>query len=258
MITHNNTGNRLLAGAIFATTLGAGILAPSPADAAPSTTADAIRTLQIDANQDLVPLGMPRLAVDGKLGAQTLRAACAENWLTTGVATRSTAAYTTTKINELNNKDNMLNPYMSEHRTRIANGFIVNKTCQVMADTKNNRVIGLYPISTGIAGNETPNVLSKIFLARRGWHNSTKYPAEDGTNGNMNNPLYFYAGGIAIHGSRAMSSSSTTPKSHGCVRVTPEVSEKLFRKVRGNVNARQDAIVRVDPLPVAVIGKFGN
>jgi len=258
MITHNNSGNRLLAGTLLITTLGAGVLAPSPAEAAPSATGEAVRALQDDTNRDLGPLGMPRLALDGKFGAQTLRAACAENWLTTGVATRNPGTYSSNKINELNGKDTMLNPYMSEFRTRIANGFIVNKTCQVLAVTNNNKVTGLYPVSTGTSGHETPNVLNNIFMARRGWHNSSEHPAKDGTNGNMDNPLYFYAGGIAIHGSRAMSTSSTTPRSFGCVRVTPEVSEKLFRKVRGDINARQDAIVRVDPLPVAVIGKFGN
>lgn len=251
-----NTPNRLRKSAFFiAAFLGAQVMSSLPADAAPNN--NVISVLQADTNKVLGPLGMPQAATNGKFSGQTARAACAKSWLTTGVATTNKAYYTPTKIKELDANDAIRNPYLADYGTRVANGFIVNKTCQVMAVTSNNAVVGVYPVSTGRPGYDTPNGLFTIYKGINGWHESSKYPTESG-NGNMYKPVYFGPDGIALHGSREMSNSSTTPQSHGCVRLTTSVADAVFSRQGGDTHAANDAIVTVTHSPVAVIGKFGN
>ncbi|MBC7708160.1 L,D-transpeptidase [Polaromonas sp.] len=239
------TGERLAATGL-ALSLTAGILlgTAQEADAVPSPSVQDIKVLQHDLNGDLTRLGMPNLPENGKAGPQTRRALCAKRLFTGHVA--SLAAPSIEEIRQLQTQHSL---------TYAASGLIVSKTCQVLGVSTNNSITNIFPVSTGntAAGHITPTVNTSIAFARTGWHNSTKYPSESG-NGNMLEPLYFESdNSFAIHGSRAMKPSVTTPQSHGCVRTSVSDQYKLWAILNGPSTPVQDKIVKVKQLPIRVL-----
>ena len=69
-----------------------------------------------------------------------------------------------------------------------------------------DRVVDIFPTSTGEPGHETFNVRARAFrfdpaLENDGWHDSSSFPVEidNPLNGNMYKPIYFNEG-QAIHG----------------------------------------------------------
>ena len=110
--------------------------------------------------------------------------------------------------------------------------ILIDKTCQVIvAGEGNERIVDIYPTSTGEAGHETLDVQAKAFrydpaVENEGWHDSASFPVEvdNPLNGNMYKPLYFNDG-QAVHGATYI---PPEPRSKGCARTFP---------------AHQDAIV---------------
>ena len=102
--------------------------------------------------------------------------------------------------------------------------MLIDQTCQILfAGEGGNRIVFVFPTSTGESGYETRNQSdSRVFrydpaLENGGWHNSSHYPvpADNPLNGNMYRPLYFDAG-QAIHGANNV---PTSPASKGCARL---------------------------------------
>lgn len=99
-------------------------------------------------------------------------------------------------------------------------GVLVDRTCQTLVYRAEGTWQAVYAASTGIDG--LPGVGSyHLRWTRPGWHTSTLYPAPEP---NMYNSMYFH-GAIAIHGARHV---PPRPASAGCVRVTPEVADRLY------------------------------
>jgi lipoprotein-anchoring transpeptidase ErfK/SrfK len=198
-------------------------------------------TMQKMLNTELVHLGMPELELDGKIGPQTRRAICTIRLLTGDEA--SLEKPTSSEIRALSNE--------LELSSKLS-GFVISRTCQIMAVNLDSKIRMVIPISSGKPGHTTPAVDNKIQYGRFGWHNSSLYPEEKG-NGNMYDPLYFN-GAIAVHGSNEMYPSVTTPRSHGCVRVTVSNAKKLWELAGGPQDARQDQYIGdLKPIPVHVI-----
>ena len=112
--------------------------------------------------------------------------------------------------------------------------ILIDKTCQVVYTGEGtNKVVDVFPTSTGEAGFETRDVLAnEAFrydpaLQNDGWHDSRTFPVEVDTplNGNMYKPLYFNSG-QAIHGANYV---PPEPRSKGCARLFPWHQDRLLR-----------------------------
>lgn len=212
-----------------------GAQAPAPRPEDPNIA------MQRELNSIFVPLGMPKLELDGKVGPQTKRALCAARLLTGQEASKDKPS-----------KAEMRSLPRREQLSFELTGLVISRTCQVLVVNLEDEISMVIPVSTGMPGRTTPAVDSKIQYGRYGWHNSTLWP-DAGSNGNMYFPLYFN-GAIAVHGSRAMHPSVTTPRSHGCVRVTQDDAKKLWKLADGPTQGRKDQYVKgLKPLPVHVI-----
>ncbi len=110
--------------------------------------------------------------------------------------------------------------------------ILIDKTCQVIVTGEgDDRIIDIYPTSTGEEGYETADVRAKAFrydpaFDNAGWHDSVSFPVEidNPLSGNMYKPIYFNEG-QAVHGAGYI---PPEPRSKGCARTFP---------------AHQDAIV---------------
>ena len=94
---------------------------------------------------------------------------------------------------------------------------------QQMTVTLDNRVIGVWPVSTARAGKFTPVGLYYVQSMKR-MHYSTLY---------HNAPMpwsIFFSGNFAIHGTNQISRLGT-PASAGCVRLHPDDAETLYRTI---------------------------
>ena len=163
-----------------------------------------IVSLQRALNNELVPLGMPRLTTDGKAGRQTKRALCAERLFTGNGESRADASPADKQR-------------INGHETfsHTLTGFVISRTCQVMGVNIDNKLTMILPISTGKPGHATPAGDFSVAFGRNDLHNSTKYPVKGKREeGNMYRPQYFDFSGvaaIAIHGSSAMTPAATYP-----------------------------------------------
>jgi len=223
---------------------------PVHAVAGAPTKTDRIN-LQKDIMSDLPGLG--KFTARGNVGPLTLRGLCAERWLTGGTATRSRSQLTKAEVNSLVNNDNLISPFVPELGKSLKDGVVINETCQVGAVIRGSKVDRVFPVATGTKGNDTPNVVTKVTWGRRGMHDSTKYPSEDG-NGNMENPLYFKShSSIAIHGGP----TSTKPLSRGCIRVPSPESVRLYQEAGGPADSPIDKPVGLArPTTMVVTGAY--
>jgi LysM repeat protein len=110
--------------------------------------------------------------------------------------------------------------------------LLVDQTCQVIfIGEGNDRVVDVFPTSTGSEGNETFNVRAQAFrfdpaLENDGWHDSASYPVavDNALNGNMYKPIYFNDG-QAIHGAEFI---PPYPRSKGCARTFPKHQDAII------------------------------
>jgi hypothetical protein len=110
--------------------------------------------------------------------------------------------------------------------------ILVDQTCQVIFTGEgNDRVVDVFPTSTGEAGHETFNVRARAFrfdpaLDNEGWHDSSSFPVsvDNALNGNMYKPIYFNDG-QAIHGAEFI---PPFPRSKGCARTFPKHQDMII------------------------------
>jgi LysM repeat protein len=185
--------------------------------------ADAVLTQQAELNQLLADTSMLPLALDGDSGDYTRQAAClarmglglpVHNGHITAGSEEEAAIFAATEL------------AIPEGAPVAAQKWIlVDKTCQVIfIGEGDERIVDVFPTSTGEPGFETYNVQVRAFrfdpaTDNGGWHDSSTFPTEvdNPANGNMYKPLYFN-NGQAIHGAGYI---PPTPQSKGCARTFP-------------------------------------
>jgi L,D-transpeptidase catalytic domain len=110
--------------------------------------------------------------------------------------------------------------------------ILVDQTCQVIFTGEgNDRVVDVFPTSTGEAGHETFTVKARAFrfdpaVDNDGWHDSSSFPVsvDNALNGNMYKPIYFNDG-QAIHGAEFI---PPFPRSKGCARTFPKHQDMII------------------------------
>lgn len=110
--------------------------------------------------------------------------------------------------------------------------ILVDQTCQVIfIGEGDDRVVDVFPTSTGSEGHETFNVTARAFrfdpaLDNEGWHDSASFPVDvdNPLNGNMYKPIYFNDG-QAIHGAEFI---PPYPRSKGCARTFPKHQDMII------------------------------
>lgn len=110
--------------------------------------------------------------------------------------------------------------------------ILIDKTCQVIfIGEGNDRLVDIFPTSTGVEGYETHNTRAFAFrfdpaLENGGWHDSASFPlaVDNPENGNMYKPLYFN-NGQAIHGAAYI---PPEPRSKGCARTFPAHQDMIL------------------------------
>ena len=110
--------------------------------------------------------------------------------------------------------------------------LLVDQTCQVIfIGEGDDRVVDVFPTSTGSEGNETFNVRARAFrfdpaIDNEGWHDSESFPVsiDNPLNGNMYKPIYFNEG-QAIHGAEFI---PPYPRSKGCARTFPKHQDAII------------------------------
>ncbi len=183
--------------------------------------ADAVRRQQQHLNVLFAPYRIAELAVDGDSGPLTRQMLCAAR---SGLGLRVSA----TDMSEGSPEEEAL---FAAEAISVPDGaatwarrwILIDKTCQVIFTGEGERLVNVYPTSTGEAGYETRDVLAvdafrfDPALDNGGWHDSTNFPVaiDDPLNGNMYKPIYFN-GGQAIHGANYV---PPRPQSKGCARM---------------------------------------
>lgn len=110
--------------------------------------------------------------------------------------------------------------------------ILIDQTCQVIfIGEGSDRVVDVFPTSTGEEGHETFSVRARAFrfdpaLDNDGWHDSSSFPVavDNPLNGNMYKPIYFNDG-QAIHGAEYI---PPRPKSKGCARTFPKHQDMII------------------------------
>ena len=110
--------------------------------------------------------------------------------------------------------------------------ILIDQTCQVIfIGEGDDRVVDVFPTSTGSEGHETFTVRARAFrfdpaVDNEGWHDSASYPVEvdNPLNGNMYRPIYFNDG-QAIHGAEFV---PPYPRSKGCARTFPKHQDMII------------------------------
>lgn len=190
----------------------------------------AVEAQQAKLNELLTPFGFPAMPVDGISGPVTRRGLCAAR-LALGLPV------TLTDMEPGSEEEQALLaapalPIPFNVAAMDPRWVLIDQTCQVMFVGEGvERLVFVFPTSTGEAGHETRNQQrSRAFrydpaLRNGGWHNSSTYPVaiDNPLNGNMYRPIYF-DGGQAIHGANTV---PTSPQSKGCARLRPEHQNAL-------------------------------
>ena len=180
-------------------------------------------------NALLTPLGFPEMPVDGISGPVTRRGLCAARVALGLQVNRGDMEAGSTDEETLFATAEMPVPPFS---ARDGRWIVIDRTCQVMFAGEGDRLVFVFPTSTGEAGHETRvQEQTRAFrydpaLQNSGWHNSTTFPvdADNPLNGNMYRPLYFDRG-QAIHGANNV---PTSPQSKGCARLRPSHQDALI------------------------------
>jgi LysM repeat protein len=192
----------------------------------------AVKRQQRRLNELFADTSMPELLVDGISGPLTRQMLCAARM---GLGLR----VDTLHMSERSPEESAL---FEASSLRIPDGaatwasrwILIDKTCQVVYTGEGeDRVVDVFPTSTGEPGFETRDVLAnEAFrfdpaLDNDGWHDSANFPVEidNPLNGNMYKPLYFNRG-QAIHGANYV---PPEPRSKGCARLFPWHQDRLLR-----------------------------
>jgi hypothetical protein len=166
--------------------------------------------------------GLPELAVDGDSGRLTEQQLCAARVALNLPVSRADMAPGSPEERTLMAARSLSIPATAP--VSASRWVLIDQTCQILfAGEGSNRIVFVFPTSTGESGYETRNQSgSRVFrydpaLENGGWHNSSHYPvpADNPLNGNMYRPLYF-DNGQAIHGANNV---PTSPASKGCARL---------------------------------------
>ena len=200
---------------------GASLVASDPA---------VVRSQQTKLNELFAPHRFVDLAIDGDSGPLTRQLLCAARL---GLGLPATGAHMTDGSAE---EETLL----AASSVSLPDGvdisaekwILIDKTCQVMFTGEGDKLVNIYPTSTGESGHATTNVNSvKAFRFNpasetEGWHDSTSFPvaADNPLNGNMYKPIYFNDG-EAIHGAGYV---PPAPRSKGCARTFPLHQDELI------------------------------
>jgi hypothetical protein len=229
---------------------GASRLPPGPA---------AVMAQQRQLNELFASYSLPELLVDGDSGPLTRQALCAARM---GLGLRVNIANMpedSPDEAELFAADSLSIP---KGAATWANRWIlIDETCQVVfIGEANDRIVDIFPTSTGQPGFGTHNVQAAAAyrfdpaVDNGGWHDSSNFPSAvvNPLNGNMYKPLYFN-GGQAIHGANVV---PPDPRSKGCARLLPWHQDRLLAWL--GLDDVTDATWRADQInaTVTVQGDF--
>jgi LysM repeat protein len=191
---------------------------------------DAVVRQQNELNELLSATSMPPLTVDGDSGKLTRQAVCAARMalgfpvhnrhLVPG-SEEEAAIFAATELR-----------IPEGAPTDTDRWILVDQTCQVIfIGEGNDRVVDVFPTSTGEEGHETFNVRARAFrfdpaVDNEGWHDSSSFPVsvDNPLNGNMYKPIYFNDG-QAIHGAEFI---PPFPRSKGCARTFPKHQDLIL------------------------------
>lgn len=201
---------------------GASRLPPAPA---------AVRRQQQHLNELFAPYRIAELAVDGDSGPLTRQLLCAARM---GLGLRLSAAHMPEGSSDeaaLFEADSLSIP--DGAAVWADRWILIDKTCQVVFTGEGDeRIVNVYPTSTGEPGFETRDVQANAAFRfdpapdNGGWHDSSRFPVaiDNPLNGNMYKPIYFN-GGQAIHGANYV---PPEPHSKGCARMFPWHQDELI------------------------------
>jgi hypothetical protein len=192
-------------------------VAPPP----PDPGVAGVRAQQERLNELFAGTRFPELLVDGDSGRITRRALCAARLAMGAPASREFMEPGSPEEQVLMAIPGLGVP--SGAPTWASKWALIDQTCQVMFIGEGNRIVYVFPTSTGEDGHETRNQSgSRAFrfnpaVDNGGWHNSVDYPVPEDNplNGNMYKPIYFDQG-QAIHGANNV---PPEPRSKGCARL---------------------------------------
>jgi hypothetical protein len=190
---------------------------------------EAVITQQTELNELFASTSLPPLVVDGDSGSYTRQAICVarmglglpvHNGHLTAGSDEEAAIFAATTL-----------AIPAGAPTDAAKWILVDQTCQVIFTGEgDDRVVGVFPTSTGQPGFETRTVSARAFrfdpaIDNDGWHDSATFPVEGDNplNGNMYKPLYFNDG-QAIHGAGFI---PPDPRSKGCARTFPKHQDMM-------------------------------
>jgi hypothetical protein len=193
---------------------GASRLAPPPA---------AVRRQQEELNELFSDYSLLELGIDGDSGKYTRQAVCAarmglglpvHNGHLAEGSDEEAAIFAATELSIPDGAP-----------TDADKWILIDQRCQVIFTGEgDDRVVDVFPTSTGEPGHETFNVRARAFrydpaADNGGWHDSSSYPVsvDNPLNGNMYKPIYFNDG-QALHGAGYI---PPEPQSKGCARTFP-------------------------------------
>ncbi len=192
---------------------------------------EAVRRQQEALNELFDPYTIAELAVDGDSGPLTQQMLCAARM---GLGLRVSVSHMSEDSPEEADLFEAESLSIPNGAAVWANRWIlVDKTCQVVfIGEGDDRIVDIYPTSTGEPGFETRNVEAvSAFrfdpaLDNDGWHDSSRFPVsvDNPQNGNMYKPIYF-DNGQAIHGADFV---PPVPRSKGCARLFPWHQDELI------------------------------
>ncbi|KMO14016.1 L,D-transpeptidase [Methylobacterium indicum] len=120
----------------------------------------------------------------------------------------------------------------------------VDKTTQRMTVTRDGRTLYDWPVSTGMAGYNTPRgTFSPSRMA-------ADYRSREWDDAPMPHAIFFTGRGHAIHGS-GHTGRLGTPASHGCVRLAPGKAATLFALVKAEGMGNTRVVIGGDETALA-------
>lgn len=199
-----------------------------PTFAAP--TVEMVKIQQIELNELFEGTSMLPLAIDGDSGGLTRQAICAARMaLGLPVHSRHLVAGSDEEVTIFAATELGV---PAGAPTDASKWILVDQTCQVMfTGERADRVVDVFPTSTGAEGNHTFNVRARALrfdpaIDNDGWHDSSSFPVsvDNPLNGNMYKPIYFNDG-QAIHGAEFV---PPYPRSKGCARTFPRHQDMVI------------------------------